>query len=249
MILKEHIKKDNKKEIEELSQKSRLLLEKGAAYQNDIGFLTTNSNSLFNIPFTGLTYHFILFPHTLYDNSFSYKFFDTVEKKIRHCRIYSPFLHFKNNGFAFQRILPPSEKENVSIRLYENNKKIQTVFIHDYKKSWYISNINFRDINSLFVYDEQDKKWHGTSPLLFIEVTHFITTTKKTNAEFDVNKFFADFYLNKKLGSGYIVGNFEERKKLNSQGKGFLIPIVQLTPNSVSISRNEYFYTSPYLTR
>ena len=135
-------------------------------------------------------------------------------------------MHFKNNGFEFQRILPPSGKENVSIRLYENNKKIQTVFIHDYKKSWYISNINFRDINSLFVYDEQDKKWYGTSPLLFIEATHYITTTK-TNSEFDVNNFFADFYLNEKLGSGYVVGNFEERKKLNFQGKGFLMPTVQ----------------------
>ena len=81
LILKEHIKKDNKKEIEELSQKSRLLLEKGAVYQNHIGFLTTNSNSLFNIPFSGLTNHFILFLQTLYDNSFSYKFFNTIEKK------------------------------------------------------------------------------------------------------------------------------------------------------------------------
>ena len=37
LILKEDIKKDKKKLIEELSQKSRVLLEKGAAYQNDIG--------------------------------------------------------------------------------------------------------------------------------------------------------------------------------------------------------------------
>ena len=57
-----------------------------------------------------------------------------------------------------------------------------------------------------------------------------------------VNKFFADFYLNNKLGSGYVVGNFEERKKLNSQGKGFIMSIVQLMPNSVSLSRNEYFF-------
>ena len=157
-------------------------------------------------------------------------------------------MHFKNNGFEFQRILPPSGKENVSIRLSENNKKIQTVFMHDYKKNWYISNINFGDVNSLFVYDEQDKKWYGTSPLLFIEVTHYITITKKTNAEIDVNRFFAGFYENKKLGSGYVVGNFEERKKLNSKGKGFLMPIVQLALNSASTSRNEYFYAPPYLT-
>ena len=37
LILKEEIKKDKKKQIEELYQKSRLLLEKGVAYQNDIG--------------------------------------------------------------------------------------------------------------------------------------------------------------------------------------------------------------------
>ena len=46
-----------------------------------------------------------------------------------------------------------------------------------------------------------------------------------------------------------MVGNFDERKKLNSQGKGFLMPIIQLTPKSVSLSRNEVVYALPYLTR
>ena len=55
--------------------------------------------------------------------------------------------------------------------------------------------------------------------------------------------------MNKKLGSRYVVGNFEKRKNLNFQGKGFLLLIVQLTPNSVFISRNEYFYAQPYLNR
>ena len=123
------------------------------------------------------------------------------------------------------------------------------MFTHDYKKNWYVSNLNFRDINSLFVSDEQDQKCYGTSPLLFIEATYYAVTTKKANTEFDANKFFADFYLNKKKGSGYVVGNFDERKKLNSQGKGFLMPIIQLTPNSVSLSRNEVFYAPLYLTR
>ena len=51
--------------------------------------------------------------------------------------------------------------------------------MHDYKKNQYVSNINFRDINSLFAYDEQGKKWYEASLLLFIEATHYITTTKK----------------------------------------------------------------------
>ena len=64
------------------------------------------------------------------------------------------------------------------------------------------------------VFDEQDKKWYETSPLLFIEVTHYITATKKLILNLiNLNKFFADFYWNKKIGSGYVVGNFEERKK------------------------------------
>ena len=45
-----------------------------------------------------------------------------------------------------------------------------------------------------------------------------------------------------------MVGNFDEGKKLNSQGKIFLMLTIQLTPNSVSLSRNKVFYTLPYLT-
>ena len=75
LILKEHIKNEKKKEIEELSQKSRLLLEKGAAYQNDIGYLISNSSSIFNFSeFVILTYHFISYLNSLNDNCFSYFF-------------------------------------------------------------------------------------------------------------------------------------------------------------------------------
>ena len=75
LILKEHIKKDKKK-------KWRNYLKKGAAYQNDIGYLISNQSSIFNFPeLVGLTYHFILYLNCLNDNCFSYKFFDTVQKK------------------------------------------------------------------------------------------------------------------------------------------------------------------------
>ena len=82
LILKEYIKKDKRKEIEELSQKRRLLLEKGAAYQNDVSYLISNLPSIFNfLEFVGLTYHFILYLNSLNGNCFSYNFFDAVEKK------------------------------------------------------------------------------------------------------------------------------------------------------------------------
>ena len=35
--------------------------------------------------------------------SYKYKFWDTVEKKIRDCKIYSPFSHFIEKGFMFER--------------------------------------------------------------------------------------------------------------------------------------------------
>ena len=33
---------------------------------------------------------------------------------------------------------------------------------------WYVSNLDFRNLNSLFAYDEQDRKWYGTSPLYLL---------------------------------------------------------------------------------
>ena len=42
----------------------------------------------------GYTYRFKLFPKIVDQYSYKYKFFDTVEKKIRDCKIYSPYLQF-----------------------------------------------------------------------------------------------------------------------------------------------------------
>ena len=72
--------KDRKKLIEELSQKSRLLLKKGAAYQNDIGWMTSAIAEYFNFLGFGATYNFILYPKTIDENSYKYKFYNAVEK-------------------------------------------------------------------------------------------------------------------------------------------------------------------------
>ena len=83
MILEEskqsNYKDKNKNEIEELSQKSRL--EQGAAYQNDIGWMTLAIAGFFDFRDLGGTYNFILYPKTIDENSYKYKFYDTVEKK------------------------------------------------------------------------------------------------------------------------------------------------------------------------
>ena len=111
LILKEHIKKDKKKKkYKNYLEKADFYLKKEQLIKMILGFLTTNSNGLFNIPFSGLTYHFKLLPHTLYDSSFSYKFFDTIEKKIRDYRIYCHSCIFITMGLNFREYYCLQEK-------------------------------------------------------------------------------------------------------------------------------------------
>ena len=61
------------------------MLEKGAAYQNDIGWMTSAIAGYFNFLGFGVTDNFILYPKTMDENSYKNKFYNTVEKKIRDC--------------------------------------------------------------------------------------------------------------------------------------------------------------------
>ena len=70
-----------------------------------------------------LTYNWVIQPTLFDENCYKYKYFDTVDKKIKDCKIFSPFSLFKGNGFEFERSIPLKNKDNVSIRLYENNEK------------------------------------------------------------------------------------------------------------------------------
>ena len=166
LILKKEIKKDKKK-IEELSQKSRLLLEKGAAYQNDIGWMTSAVANYYNFSGFGVTYNLILYPKIIDEYSYKYKFYDTVKKNIRDCKIYSPLSHYKGNGFEFQRIIRPKKNDLISVSLFDNNKKIKTIFIHNFREINYYADTIYRDRNSLFIKDSITGKWYGTSENLF----------------------------------------------------------------------------------
>ena len=109
LILKEYIKKDKEKMIEELSARSRLVLQKGSAYQNDFGWLTSATAGYYNFPRFGVTYNFITYPKIIDEYSHKYKFYDTKMKIVTNCKIYSPFSHFKRNGFEFKRIVGPKK--------------------------------------------------------------------------------------------------------------------------------------------
>ena len=130
-----------------------MLLEKGAIYQNDIGWLTSKIASYFNFSEFGLIYNFITYPNVIEENSYKYKFYDTVDKKIKDRQIYSPFSHFKRNGFEFERLIGPNKDDTVSVSLFDSYKKIQITFTHKMNNINHYANIIFRDKSSLFIKD------------------------------------------------------------------------------------------------
>ena len=241
LILKEHIY-NKKRLIEELSQKSRLLIEKGATYQKDIGYLIFQVCNIFDVEkFAPLTYNCIIHPKLLNDNCYNYEFDDTIEKKIRDYKIYSPFSLFKDNGFEFERSIGQYKKDNVSIRLFDNYTKIQYLFTYDFDNRRVYGNNIYRDINLIFTYDKKNNQWYGTNPNLLLEATYFAT---KENVHFNTIKFSKKFYGIKKKGSGFLVETLGERKKLNSRNRGYLMPLVQMNDN-FSVVRNEEFFVAP----
>ena len=88
-------------EIKKLSEKSRLLLEKSPAYQNNINKITLV------VGFTGtiiekIPFDFQLTTEQINQYSWSYKFYDIEEKKVRDCKIYLPHDHLQNDGFILK---------------------------------------------------------------------------------------------------------------------------------------------------
>ena len=200
-----------------------MLLEKGAAYQSDIAWLTSKIAPYYNFSGFGVTYNFITYPNIIDENCYKYKFYNTVDKKIKDCKIYSPFSHFKGNGFEFQRIIGPKKNDTVLVSLFDNNKKIKTTFIHNFNDINYYINLIYRDRNVLIMQDFHNGKWYHTNANLFHEATSYATKTKKP---FNVSNFLGDFYEVQKKGTGYVMGTLEEWRKLVLKGLGYLMPFI-----------------------
>ena len=88
-------------DIKELSEKSRVLLEKGPAYQNEIHdvylFLGVGGTVM-----KQLTFCFWLPNAQIYKFCYNYKFDDVKEQRVRDCRIYSPYRQFIERDLKFK---------------------------------------------------------------------------------------------------------------------------------------------------
>ena len=60
-------------------------------------------------------------------------FFDTVEKKIRDCKIHSPYSQFIGKRFNFEREI--IKNKALVVRLSEDNKNIESFFFTSKPKS------------------------------------------------------------------------------------------------------------------
>ena len=162
--LKEYIHEDEK--IKKLSAKSRLLLEKGAAYLCDIDYLMLTSE--WYIKDSNHTYRFKLYPKIIDNYSYKYKFWDTIEKTIRDGQIYSPYSQFLGKGFNFER--KAIKGLNLIVRLNEEQTLIKSFFLHRSPKggteylNFFLGKAYYRDINLYFLYDRQYKQWFSSGP-------------------------------------------------------------------------------------
>ena len=136
--------------------------------------------------------------------------------------MFLPFTLFKGNVFEFERFIEPKSKDSVSVRLFENNKKIQYIFTYNYQEGWDVVNRIYRDLNNIFVKDFKTGKWYGTTPNLFLEATYYARTRK---TKFDIESFYWNFFEIEKKGTCFAVGNLTEKLDLIKQGKAYLQPI------------------------
>ena len=74
------------------------------------------------------TYRFKLYPKIIDNYSYKYKFWDTIEKKIRYGQIYSPYSQFVGKGFNFEREV--IKGLNLIVRLNEDQTLIKSFFQH-----------------------------------------------------------------------------------------------------------------------
>ena len=141
------------KKIEKLSEKSRLLLDKGAAYLCDNDYLTLVSD--WYIRSDNNIYKFKLDPKIIDNYSYKYKFWDTKEKKIKDGQIYSPYSQLLGKGFNLET--DAIKGMNLIVRLNEKQTLLESFLLHRSTQggteylNYYLGKYYYRDINLFFL--------------------------------------------------------------------------------------------------
>ena len=76
-------------------------------------------------------------------------------KKIKDCKIYSPFTHLINRGFIFNREFDRSKFPQVNLN--EDGRKLQRIFNTHQYQIFQSGCEYYRDINTIFTFDTTNK--------------------------------------------------------------------------------------------
>ena len=225
--------------IDDLSKTSRELLDKGAAFKNDISQVTSFLTPNFNLPLLApQNYKLVVDPKVINDNCYSYQFYDAVDKRVKYAKIYSPFSHLKN-GLIFKGESDHTKNEKVLFQLVDDYTKIRCVFLHSINDKWKIGMNLYRDLNAKFVRERQSDstwRWWATNPNL----PWHAEIWARNNGTFRVAEFMRDLYFVRQFQSAHngkykVIGNY-----LQSIHNGDEQPFIQRN-TSVEISRNKPF--------
>ena len=135
-----------------------------------------------------------------------------IEKKIKQCKIHSPFQHFYGRGFTFIN----NTCNIYFVRLKDDD--LLSILTFDYDEADYNMDNYYRNFNLIFTFDHKKKfRWFGTSSIIIYYVMNEIVT-KPNN--FDVNKSYEEWYISLK-GTQYVFGTNTERNKLNLREEVF----------------------------
>ena len=134
-------------DINDIPEKSWLLLEKGPAYQFKLAFVYL----LYYYPSqNGKTevLDFLSYKENMEFFSYKYKFYDVADNQIKNCKIFSPLSQFKYNGFevanpkrtAVFRTVIDGERKKIKYSLKWERKDLNALFIFNKSKDRFGSN-------------------------------------------------------------------------------------------------------------
>ena len=174
--------------IKELSEKSKLLLEKGPAYQNDIKTVFLWRGVPGSIS-EKINFDIVLSAAHINLYSWHYKLYDVKENKIRNCKIYLPCEHFKNRGFIFKSLaFTNGATYHVGLNEYLDQRTGDFLYKH------YLFNFDssYQDRNLFFIFDPKKDEFIGSDPNYhFIANDRFMRNGERVP---EVKNFLLNFY-------------------------------------------------------
>ena len=238
-------KKESQDAIVKLSEKSRILLDKGSDHFCDIDHINLVYSprfKSFHVVDTRNNFYFERTPKNLTAYSYKYKFWDEKEKKLKDAEIYSPYAQLSTKGLMF--------KQKVTNIQFVTKLDKELEELHSFFYSVNIRNLTyqvgleyFRGINLFFVFDENvpprgtsEQKWYTTNIDFFNEAI----CAKATDSRFNEANFAKKYYNDDGKGDR-VIGTYAQRLRLGS--KKYLMPITWVF-GALRIIPNEPFFVS-----